>query len=126
MARAFVWATLVAGTLDILYAAIMSSIFGKGPAAMLRTVASGPLPGATEMGAAGSILGLIVHFSLMAVMVAVFLVAARNWPKLLADPILAAIKVTLEKLSERKPAAQQDALAKAATRKPAIGRKKKA
>ena len=91
MTRAFVWATLVAGTLDILYAAIMSSIFGKGPAAMLRTVASGPLPGATELGAAGSILGLIVHFSLMAVMVAVFLVAARNWPKLLADPILAGV-----------------------------------
>ncbi|HEU4498714.1 MAG TPA: AI-2E family transporter [Sphingomicrobium sp.] len=45
---------------------------------------------------------------------------------LLADPILAALKVTLEKLSERKPAAQQDALAKAATRKTAIGRKKKA
>ena len=41
------------------------------------------------MGAAGSILGLIVHFALMAVMVAVFLVAAKNWPRLLADPILA-------------------------------------
>ena len=45
---------------------------------------------------------------------------------LLADPILAALKVTLEKLSERKPAAEQAAPAKAAARKPAIGRKKKA
>ena len=91
MTRVFVLATLVAGTLDILYAAIMSSIFGKGPAVMLRTVASGPFPGATEMGTAGSILGLIVHFSLMAVMVAAFLVAARSWPRLVADPILAGI-----------------------------------
>ena len=91
MTRAFVWATLVAGTIDILYAAMMSSIFGKGPAAMLRTVASGPFPQAGEMGAAGSILGLIVHFALMAVMVAAFLIAVRNWPKLLADPILAGV-----------------------------------
>ena len=68
MTRAFGWATLVAGTLDIIYAAVMSSIFGNGPAAMLRTVASGPYPPATEMGAAGSVLGLIVHFTLMAVM----------------------------------------------------------
>ena len=91
MTRAFIWATAVAGTLDILYAAMMSSIFGNGPAAMLRFVASGPYPPATEMGVAGSILGLIVHFSLMAVMAAAFVVAARSWPTLLADPILSGI-----------------------------------
>lgn len=91
MARAFIWATLVAGTLDILYAAIMSSIYGRGPAAMLRYVASGPFPAATEMGLAGSILGLIVHFSLMAVMAAVFLYVVRSRPSLLADPIQAGV-----------------------------------
>jgi len=91
MARAFVWATLVAGTLDILYAALMSVLNGRDPVAMLRFVASGPFPPATEMGAAGSILGLIVHFLLMAIMVAAFIVAARNWPSLLDKPIQSGI-----------------------------------
>jgi hypothetical protein len=91
MTRAFAWATFVAGTLDILYAAIMSSIFGRGPAAMLRGVASGPIPGATEMGLTGSILGLITHFTLMAIMVAAFLYVVRSRPTLLANPIQAGI-----------------------------------
>jgi hypothetical protein len=91
MGRTIALATLVAGTLDILYAALMSSIFGRGPAAMLRTVASGPLPGATEWGAAGSVVGLAVHFTLMAIMVACFVIAARNWPVLLVKPIHAGI-----------------------------------
>ena len=87
MTRAIGWATLVAGTIDILYAALMSSIFGRGPAAMLRTVASGPFPPAIEWGAAGSILGLIVHFMLMAIMATYYVIAARNWPTLLARPM---------------------------------------
>ena len=91
MTRAIGWATLVAGTLDILYAAMMSMMFGRGPAAMLRTVASGPLPAATEWGAVGSVLGLVVHFSLMAIMAAAFVAAARSWPRLLADPIQAGV-----------------------------------
>lgn len=91
MTRAIGWATLVAGTLDILYAALMSSMFGRGPAAMLRTVASGPFPPATEWGAAGSILGLVVHFILMAIMATYFVIAARNWPAMLAKPIQSGI-----------------------------------
>ncbi len=87
MARAFIWATLVAGTLDILYAALLSMIFGRGPATMLRFVASGPFPAATEMGAAGSVLGLVVHFTLMAIMAAAYLLVARNTPSMLAKPI---------------------------------------
>lgn len=91
MGRTIAMATLVAGALDILYAALMSSIFGRGPAAMLRTVASGPFPGATEWGAVGSGVGLVVHFALMAIMVACFVYAARNWPALIAKPIHAGI-----------------------------------
>lgn len=87
MTRAIGWATLVAGTLDILYAAVMSAIFGRGPAAMLRTVASGPFPSATEWGVEGSIVGLIVHFTLMAIMATCFVIVARNWPGLLEKPI---------------------------------------
>ena len=91
MTRAIGWATLVAGILDIIYAAVMSSVFGRGPAAMLRTVASGPFPAATEWGAAGSILGLAVHFMLMAIIATYFMIAARNWLSLLSRPIQAGI-----------------------------------
>jgi hypothetical protein len=87
MARAIGWATFVAGTLDILYAAILTLIYGREPAAMLRYVASGPFPPATDWGAAGSILGLIVHFTLMAIMAAAFALIARNTPNMLARPI---------------------------------------
>lgn len=87
MGRTIALATLVAGTLDILFAAILSTIFGNGAAAMLRTVASGPLPAATEWGAAGSALGLIVHFMLIFVMATIFAVAAQQRPALLEKPI---------------------------------------
>lgn len=91
MGRTIAMATLVAGALDILYAALMSSIFGQGPAAMLRSVASGPFPGASEWGATGSVIGLVVHFVLMAIMAACFVIAARNWPAIIAKPIHAGV-----------------------------------
>jgi hypothetical protein len=87
MARAIALATLVAGTIDILYAALLSAIYGRGPAAMLRYVASGPLPSAKDMGAAGSALGLIVHFTLMAIMAAVYVLAARDRPSMITRPL---------------------------------------
>ena len=94
--KASIWkpaviATLVCGTLDILLAGILSSIYGKGPAAMLRSVASGPFPEATEWGAAGSALGLATHFVLMAIMVIVFMLAARQRPALLDRPWVAGL-----------------------------------
>lgn len=81
-------ATLVCGALDILLAVILTLLRGKDPAAMLRFVASGPFPQATEWGAAGSVAGLAVHFALMAVMVGAFVLAARSWPQLLDNPLL--------------------------------------
>ena len=69
-------ATLVCGTLDILFAVILTLLRGKEPAAMLRFVASGPFPHAAGWGITGSLLGLAVHFTLMAMMVAVFVFAA--------------------------------------------------
>ena len=81
-------ATLVCGTLDILLAVILTVMRGREPADMLRFVASGPFPSATGMGAAGSILGLAVHYGLMAVMVSAFVVAARSRPALLDKPLL--------------------------------------
>ena len=79
-------ATLVCGTLDILLAIILTVSRGKDVGNMLRFVGSGPLPKATEMGAAGSALGLAVHFGLMATMVAVFVIAARSIPLILDKP----------------------------------------
>src|SRR5689334_11763212 len=81
-------ATAVCGTLDILWAVILTLWRGREPAAMLRFVASGPFPQATNWGAAGSILGLAVHFTLMAIMVAVFVLAARRIPALTDSPWL--------------------------------------
>ena len=71
IATPIIVATVVCGTLDILFATILTVLRGKDVAAMLRFVASGPFPGAAHWGAAGSLLGLAVHFTLMAMMVAV-------------------------------------------------------
>ena len=87
MGRTIAWATLVAGTLDILFAAILSLLRGNAPADMLRFVASGPFPQATEWGAAGAGLGLATHFALMAIMATIFVILAERRPALAAKPI---------------------------------------
>ncbi|HEX6071653.1 MAG TPA: hypothetical protein VFY95_01430 [Sphingomicrobium sp.] len=84
--RPIVVATLVCGTLDILFATILTLLRGREPAAILRYVASGPFPLATNWGSAGSVLGLATHFALMAIMVAVFVLAVRQRPALLDRP----------------------------------------
>jgi hypothetical protein len=84
-------ATAVSGTLDILFAMILTVFFGREIGNMLRYVGSGPLPQATDMGATGAILGLIVHFVLMAVMATAFMLVARERPRLLKSPIMAGI-----------------------------------
>jgi len=87
MGRAIALATLVAGTLDILFAMILTVIFGREIPNMLRYVGSGPFPAATDMGAAGAVLGLAIHFALMALMAAAFVIAARQWPALIQKPV---------------------------------------
>jgi uncharacterized membrane protein YagU involved in acid resistance len=84
-------ATLISGTLDILFATIVTIIYGRAPADMLRTVASGPFPSATQMGTAGAIVGLIVHFGLMAIMAVVFMALVRIRPALLQTPLRTAL-----------------------------------
>src|SRR5438552_3047075 len=51
-------ATLVSGTLDILFAMILTLWFGRQIPNMLRFVASGPFPAATDMGTGGAVLGI--------------------------------------------------------------------
>jgi hypothetical protein len=78
MLRTILWATLIAGTLDILSA----FAFAGAVVAVLQTVASGPFGGAIAEGPAGVPLGLLTHFAIMAVMVAVYVLAARRIPAL--------------------------------------------
>lgn len=85
--RGIVQATVVAGTLDILAAIGLTLFYGRAVPGMLRYVASGPFPPATGWGTAGTILGLVVHFVLMAVMVVAYFWAATRWPQLAARPV---------------------------------------
>lgn len=86
-AKRIVVATLIAGTLDILAAIGLTLLYGRKVDAMLRYVASGPFPSAREWGASGAWLGLAVHFVLMAIMAAAFVLAADRMPRLKAQPV---------------------------------------
>ena len=91
MLKPIALATLVSGTLDILFAMILTVWFGRQIPGMLRYVASGPFPAASDMGTSGAMLGLLVHFALMAIMAAVFMVVVSQRPSLVANPWLAAL-----------------------------------
>src|SRR5215471_14623012 len=95
MLRPIAIATAVCGTLDILFAVLLTLWRGREPAAMLRFVASGPFPAATDWGAGGSVLGLAVHFTLMAIMVGIFIYAAQNYPVVLEQPLAAGLVFAL-------------------------------
>jgi hypothetical protein len=84
-------ATLISGTLDIVFAMMLTVAFGRQIPGMLRFVASGPFPAATDWGAGGAILGLLVHFTLMAIMAIAFVFIVRMRPVLLDTPWLAAL-----------------------------------
>jgi hypothetical protein len=88
MLRPIAIATAVSGSLDIIWAMILTMTIGKGDIPkMLRFVASGPFPQAPEWGAPGAILGLLAHFTLMAIMATVFVLAAQRFPHLLRSPL---------------------------------------
>jgi len=90
--RLIVVATAICGTLDIGYAIAMSLVRGGTALAVLHSVASGPFGNDIDrLGWAGGLLGLIVHFSIMAVMVSVFCMAVARWPRLNASPLLSGI-----------------------------------
>ena len=92
MLKPIVIATAVAGTLDILFAMILTVFFGREIGGMLRYVASGPFPQAIEMGVGGAILGFLVHFALMAIMAAAYVwFASSRREHLIAVPVRAGI-----------------------------------
>jgi hypothetical protein len=86
MLRPIALAALVSGTLDIAFAMMLTLIFGRKIDAMLRYVASGPFPAASNMHLAGAILGVLVHFALMAVLATAFMFLVQLLPRLLEVP----------------------------------------
>lgn len=91
MARPILLATLLSGTLDIVFAMILTLLFGRHIGDMLRYVASGPVPAATGMGASGAALGIVVHFALMAIMATTFMLIMRWRPERMQTPYLTGI-----------------------------------
>jgi hypothetical protein len=87
MLRPIAIATAISGTLDILFAMILTLAFGREIPNMLRFVASGPFPGATGMGTAGAVLGLVVHYLLMAIMATGLVLLVRWRPGLAQTPL---------------------------------------
>jgi uncharacterized membrane protein YagU involved in acid resistance len=83
-------ATAVAGTLDITDACLYWGITkGVPPERIFQSVASGLLgKAAYQGGAATAALGLFLHFSIMAVMVATYVVASVRLPALTRRPVI--------------------------------------
>jgi hypothetical protein len=87
--RAVLVATAVAGTLDIAMAFLTSE---RSPDSVLRSIAGGPFGARmNEGGLAAALLGLAVHFAIMAVMAAAFVWAGGRWPRLLRAPVPAGL-----------------------------------
>ena len=79
----FLFAWLLCGTLDIVYAMVWSVLAGSNPGQMLRGVAKGPFgDGASDWGLGGALAGLATHFAIMFAMVAFWFFSVRRIPAL--------------------------------------------
>lgn len=93
MRHAILKATLVAGTLDIFSAFLFAGIAGMSASSVLQFVASGPF-GDVAKGPPSwlwAIVGLAVHFAIMACMAAAYMLAAQRTPMLIRWPLLAGL-----------------------------------
>jgi hypothetical protein len=80
--RSIAWATLVAGTLDILMAIVTTAISGGSVPGMLAGIASGPFGDGVRDSSMAAPLGLLVHFAIMAAIVAIYFLGVRAIPRL--------------------------------------------
>ncbi len=79
--RAWVTGGLVAGALDIAWAAGSALVAGRSPARMLQAIASGVLGAASfEAGTFAVALGLLLHFTIALGACATYFLLARLWP----------------------------------------------
>jgi hypothetical protein len=90
MLRTVFFATLIAGTLDILSAFVFAGMAGVTPMDVLKFVASGPFPQATEA-PVWALVGALVHYAIMTCMAAAYILASPRFPILLRNPIPAGI-----------------------------------
>ncbi len=66
-------AVLIVGLLSLFALMVEAAIFGVPPGIFLRGIASGPIPPAIGWGVAGMIVGIVVHFTLIAAMATVLI-----------------------------------------------------
>ena len=86
-AAAVLLGTLVAGTLDIGYAIVVSGLRGVSALTVLQSVASGLLGKESyDGGTTSALLGGVLHYAMMAAFVLAFFVLSRLWPALLRQP----------------------------------------
>lgn len=81
--------TLVAGTLDIAGAMVLSALHDRGPVKMLQSIAGAILGKSTyALGMQSALLGLAIHFAIMSAMVIGFIAAASKAPLVLREPLV--------------------------------------
>jgi hypothetical protein len=87
MLKSILVATAIAGTLDILSAFVFAHLAGMGPVGVLKFVASGPFGDAPTESAGWALVGLAVHFAIMACMATAYMLVAPRFPVLMRQPI---------------------------------------
>ena len=86
---ALLFATLVAGTLDISYAIVVSAFRGTAPMVIWQSVASGLLGEATYQGGVlTAMAGGLLHFGIMGCAALTFYLLSRRWPRLVQQPFV--------------------------------------
>ncbi|WP_380873875.1 hypothetical protein ACFB49_44340 [Sphingomonas sp. DBB INV C78] len=91
MLKPIVLGTLIAGTLDLLSAFVFAGMAGMAPVPVLQFVASGPFGDAPTATAGWAVVGTLVHYGIMACMVAAYMLVAPRIPALLRHPIPAGL-----------------------------------
>lgn len=87
-ARLLLSTTLLAGTLDLVSALLYAALAGHPPLGVPVGIAMALWPGARTAGLPAVMAGVLLHFAIMLVMVAVFMAAARRWRGLLVRPVV--------------------------------------
>ena len=89
VATALALATLIAGTLDIGYAIVVSAFRGYAPLLICQSVASGLLGKASfDGGVPTGALGIALHFGMMTVIVLTYYLLSTRLPQLAQKPFL--------------------------------------
>ena len=84
--RAILIGGLIAGALDITYACVASSFKGVDAMTIMQSVASGLIGArAYEGGTGTAALGLVLHFAMMLIIAAIFVLVRRHGPAIVRE-----------------------------------------